>query len=84
MTQLDRALRGITIVTASDEFRADTGIRSRRVVNITDGTRLGVTTPPSFVPASELADLPDGSGPAGPNKVRSPARTTRTRRTDVL
>ena len=32
MTQLDLAIRGGTIVTASDEFRADIGIRDGRIV----------------------------------------------------
>ena len=36
MTQLDLAIRGSTIVTASDEFRADIGIRDGRIVSIAD------------------------------------------------
>ena len=36
MTQLDLAIRGGTIVTASDEFRADIGIREGRIVSIAD------------------------------------------------
>ena len=36
MTQLDLAIRGGTIVTASDEFRADIGIRDGRIVSIAD------------------------------------------------
>ncbi|MGY4343760.1 dihydroorotase-like cyclic amidohydrolase [Bradyrhizobium sp. GM7.3] len=36
MTQLDLAIRGSTIVTASDEFRADMGIRDGRIVSIAD------------------------------------------------
>jgi len=33
---LDLAIRGGTIVTASDEFRADIGIREGRIVSIAD------------------------------------------------
>lgn len=36
VTQLDLAIRGGTIVTASDEFRADIGIRDGRIVSIAD------------------------------------------------
>jgi hypothetical protein len=36
VTQLDLAIRGGTIVTASDEFRADIGIREGRIVSIAD------------------------------------------------
>ena len=36
MTQFDLAIRGGTIVTASDEFRADIGIRDGRIVGIAD------------------------------------------------
>jgi len=36
VTQLDLAIRGGTIVTASDEFRADIGIRNGRIVSIAD------------------------------------------------
>ncbi len=39
MTQLDLAIRGGTIVTASDEFRADIGIRDGRIVSIADQHR---------------------------------------------
>lgn len=36
MAQFDLAIRGGTIVTASDEFRADIGIRDGRIVSIAD------------------------------------------------
>jgi hypothetical protein len=36
VTQLDLAIRGGTIVTASDEFRADIGIRDGHIVSIAD------------------------------------------------
>ena len=36
MAQLDLAIRGGTIVTASDEFRADIGVRDGRIVSIAD------------------------------------------------
>ncbi|WP_197031207.1 dihydropyrimidinase [Bradyrhizobium sp. URHA0013] len=36
VTQFDLAIRGGTIVTASDEFRADIGIRDGRIVSIAD------------------------------------------------
>ena len=36
MSQFDLAIRGGTIVTASDEFRADIGIRDGRIVSIAD------------------------------------------------
>ena len=36
MTQFDLAIRGGTIVTASDEFRADIGIRQGRIVSIAE------------------------------------------------
>ena len=36
MEQLDLAIRGGTIVTASDEFAADIGIRDGRIVSIAD------------------------------------------------
>ena len=48
MTQLDLAIRGGTIVTASDEFRADIGIRDGRIVSIADsieGARARSTRP---------------------------------------
>ena len=36
MAQLDLAIRGGTIVTTSDEFRADIGVRDGRIVSIAD------------------------------------------------
>ncbi len=36
MAQFDLAIRGGTIATASDEFRADIGIREGRIVGIAD------------------------------------------------
>ena len=36
MTQFDLAIRGGTIVTASDEFRADIGIRDGRIVALAE------------------------------------------------
>ena len=36
MAQFDLAIRGGTIVTASDEFRADIGVRDGRIVSIAD------------------------------------------------
>ena len=36
MSQFDLAIRGGTIVTASDEFRGDIGIRDGRIVSIAD------------------------------------------------
>ena len=36
MSQFDLAIRGGTIVTASDEFRADIGIRQGRIASIAE------------------------------------------------
>ena len=40
MTQLDLAIRGGTIVTASDEFRADIGIRDGRIVSMLSASKV--------------------------------------------
>jgi dihydropyrimidinase len=69
VTQLDLTIRGGTIVTASDEFRADIGIR---IVSIADGIEGAARE----IDATGLLALPGGidsyvhiSQPSGPDVV---------------
>jgi dihydropyrimidinase len=71
-TQLDMAVRGGTIVTASDEFRGDVGIRDGRIVAVADRIEGAARE----VDASGLLVLPGGidshvhiSQPSGPDIV---------------
>ena len=72
MAQFDLAIRGGTIATASDEFRADIGIREGRIVSIADCIEGAVQE----IDATGLLALPGGidshvhiSQPAGPDVV---------------
>jgi len=72
VTQLDLAIRGGTIVTASDEFRADIGIRDGRIVSIADRIEGAARE----IDATGLLALPGGidshvhiSQPSGPDVV---------------
>jgi len=72
MAQFDLAIRGGTIVTASDEFRADIGIRDGRIASIADRIE-GATRE---IDATGLLALPGGidshvhiSQPSGPDVV---------------
>ncbi len=56
MTQFDLAIRGGTIVTASDEFRADIGIRDGRIVALADRIEGAARE----IDASGLLALPGG------------------------
>ncbi len=56
MTQLDLAIRGGTIVTASDKFRADIGIRDGRIVAVADR----IAGAAREIDASGLLVLPGG------------------------
>ena len=60
VTQLDLAIRGGTIVTASDEFRADIGIRDGRIVSIADSIEGAARE----IDATGLLALPGGIGRA--------------------
>ena len=72
MAQFDLAIRGGTIVTASDEFRADIGVRDGRIVAIADR----IEGAPREIDATGLLALPCGidshvhiSQPSGPDVV---------------
>src|SRR6516162_7282526 len=72
VTQLDLTIRGGTIVTASDEFRADIGVRNGRIVSIADGLERAARE----IDATGLLALPGGidshvhiSQPSGPDVV---------------
>ena len=72
MSQLDLAIRGGTIVTASDEFRADIGIRGDQIVSIAER----IDDAAREIDATGLLALPGGidshvhiSQPSGPDVV---------------
>ena len=72
MSQFDLAIRGGTIVTASDEFRADIGIRQGRIASIADR----IEGASREIDATGLLALPGGidshvhiSQPSGPDVV---------------
>src|SRR3712207_9500466 len=72
MATFDLAIRGGTVVTAADTFRADIGIRSERIVTVSDKVEGGARE----IDASGLLVLPGGidshvhiAQPAGPGIV---------------
>src|ERR1700745_4341528 len=80
--QLDLAIRGGTIVTASDEFRADIGIRNGRIVSIADAVEGAARE----IDATGLVALPGGihshvhiSQPSGPDVVMADDFSSATR-----
>ena len=82
MTQFDLAIRGGTIVTASDEFRADIGVRNGRIVGIADGIEGAARE----IDATGLLALPGGidshvhiSQPSGPDVVMADDFSSATR-----
>ena len=80
MPEFDLAIRGGTVVTASDTVRADVGVRGGRIVAVAEG----IADAARVIDASGLLVLPGGidshvhiaqdPGPASSWQTTSPAR----------